>query len=108
MSLELPRPVATYMAAERAKDPELLISAFADDARVHDEGNDYRGTDGIKAWWQEAQLKYQYAVEPLDASISDDTVNVRARLTGNFPGSPAEVTFSFVTQSDRITSLSIG
>jgi len=107
MTLEVPRPVATYLAAEQAKDPDLLASTFADDSHVHDEDNDYRGLDAIKAWWQEAQVKYQYVVEPLDASVSGETVSVHTRLTGDFPGSPAEANYTFTIANDRITSLDI-
>jgi hypothetical protein len=30
MTLELPRPVATYLAAEKAKDTDMLVLCFAD------------------------------------------------------------------------------
>jgi ketosteroid isomerase-like protein len=50
ISLSLPRPVATYLAAVKAKDADMLALCFADDARVHDENSDYRGLDAIRAW----------------------------------------------------------
>src|SRR5438552_15030187 len=69
MSLEVPGPVATYLAAEKAKNSDLLALCFAEDALVHDEGRDYRGRDAIKSWKQEADAKYQYVMEPLAASV---------------------------------------
>jgi hypothetical protein len=51
---ELPIPVATYLAAEKTKDAEMLSLCFAADALVHDEGRDYRGLDAIKSWKREA------------------------------------------------------
>ena len=107
MILELPRPVATYLAAEKAKDTDMLVLCFADDALVHDEDRDYRGLDAIRAWKQEAEAKYQYVMEPLDASVSEDTVKLRARLTGNFPGSPLELDHTFTLANDKIISLEI-
>ena len=107
MSLKLPAPVAAYLAAEKAKNPEMLASCFASDALVHDEGLDYRGIDAIKSWKQKADAKYQYIMEPLDASVNEKTVKLRARLTGNFPGSPAELNFTFTLANDKITSLEI-
>ncbi len=107
LELELPGPVATYLTAEQAKDSDLLASSFADDAHVRDEENDYHGIDAITAWWREAQVKYQYVVEPLDASTKGETTTLRVRLTGSFPGSPVEVTYSFVVANDNITSLDI-
>src|SRR6266566_3352305 len=85
MSLKLPGPVAAYLAAEKAKNPEMLASCFANDALVHDEGQDYRGIDAIKSWKQKADAKYQYIMEPLDASVDEKTVKLRVRLAGNFP-----------------------
>jgi len=41
--LSLPKPVATYLAAVKAKNADMLALCFADDARVHDENRDYRG-----------------------------------------------------------------
>jgi hypothetical protein len=108
MTLELPRPVATYLAAEKAKDTDMLVLCFADDALVHDEDRDYRGLDAIRAWKQEAEVKYQYVMEPLDASVSGNTVKLRARLTGNFPGSPIELDHTFTLANDKIISLEIG
>jgi hypothetical protein len=103
----LPRPVARYLAAEKAKDVDMLALCFAGDALVHDEGRDYRGLDAIKSWKREADRKYQYVLEPLDASVSDETVRLRARLTGNFPGSPVELDYTFALANDRIASLEI-
>ena len=32
ISLKVPKPVASYLAAEKAKDAEMLFLCFADDA----------------------------------------------------------------------------
>jgi SnoaL-like domain len=71
------------LAAVKAKDAGMLALCFADDARVHDENSDYRGLDAIRAWKQETDAMYRYVMEPLDASISENTVKLRARLTGS-------------------------
>ena len=103
----LPTPVATYLAAEKAKDAEMLSVCFAADALVHDEGRDYPSLDAIKSWKREADRKYQFVLEPLDASVSGRTVKLRARLTGNFPGSPVERDHTFTLENDKIASLEI-
>jgi hypothetical protein len=108
MSLDLPDPVATYLAAEKAKDADMLALCFADDALVHDEGHDYRGVDAIRSWKREADAKYRYVLEPLDASVNDKTTRLRARLTGDFPGSPVELDFNFMLANNKISSLRIG
>jgi SnoaL-like domain len=105
--LGLPKPVAIYLAAVQAKDVDMLALCFADDARVHDENSDYRGLDAIKAWKRETDAKYRYVMEPLDASVSENTVKLRARLTGDFPGSPVELDYTFLLANDKISSLEI-
>ena len=47
MALDVPEPVAAYLAAEEAKDADALSSCFTDDGIVHDEGQDYRGREAI-------------------------------------------------------------
>lgn len=95
------------MAAETAKDADAQSLLFTEDARVHDENNDYRGRDAIRAWKKAAQAKYRYETETLDASSSGDTTTVHVRLSGNFPGSPVEVEFVFTLSGDKIASLVI-
>jgi len=56
---------------------------LCDDALVHDEGRDYRGLDAIRSWKQETHTKYKYVMEPLDASVSGKTVQLRARDGGH-------------------------
>ena len=107
MISKLPRPVLNFLSAEKAKSPVKLAECFAADGLVHDEGQDHRGTDAIKTWKKNADAKYQYAMELLDASASENTVKLRARLTGNFPGSPVELNFTFMLANDKITSLDI-
>lgn len=105
---KLPPPVVDYLTAVKAKDGEMFALCFTDDALVHDEGRDHRGLDAITAWMKETQTKYKYVIEPLDASVSGSTVKLRARLTGDFPGSPVDLDFRFMLAKDKITSLEIG
>jgi hypothetical protein len=104
----LSKLLVNYLAAVKAQDTEMFALCFTDDARVHDEGRDYTGLDAIKAWKNETQTKYKYEIEPLDASVSGNTVKLRVRLTGNFPGSPVDLDFTFMLANDKIASLEIG
>jgi uncharacterized protein (TIGR02246 family) len=107
MIVNVPAPVAEYLAAERAKNAEELAQCFADDAVVHDEGQHHRGKEAIRQWKEVADAKYQYVSEPLIASTEGDIVKVRARLTGDFPGSPVELIHVFQLANNRIQSLEI-
>ena len=108
MPLTLPRPVTKYIAAVDAKDSDMVALCFADDALVHDEGRNHRGLDAIRSWARKTQTKYKYVMEPLNASVSEETVKLRARLTGDFPGSPIELDYTFTIANGKITSLEIG
>ena len=105
--LKVPQPVADYLAAEQAKDAEKLALCFAEDAVVHDEGRDHRGRKAIQQWKEEADRKYRYILEPLDTSVAGDMVWVRARLTGDFPGSSVVLDHIFKLADDKIASLEI-
>ncbi len=108
MLAKLPQPVVNYLTAVKAQDMEMFTLCFTDDVRVHDEGRDYKGLDAIRAWKKETQTKYKYEIEPLDASVSGNSVEFRARLTGDFPGSPVDLDFKFMLANDKIASLEIG
>jgi ketosteroid isomerase-like protein len=107
MALSLPAPVTEYLAADKAKDPDRVARCFIEDALVHDENTDYRGIAAIRAWKQSTNAKYAYVVEPLAASVSGQTVKLRARLTGTFPGSPVELDYTFTLADGRIAVLEI-
>jgi|SRR5690348_13907059 hypothetical protein len=107
MSLALPKPIDAYLNAVDAKDVDMLALCFSDEAVVHDEGGVYRGLAAIKSWSEETQRKYKYTVEALDAALTGNTVRVRAKVTGCFPGSPIELDYLFTLANEKILSLKI-
>ena len=107
MPLNVPPVVAEYLSAERAKDASRLSLCFAENGVVRDEGRGRCGREAIRQWKEEVDAKYRYVSEALAASAHDDTVTVRARLTGDFPGSPVEVSQVFTLDGGKIVSLEI-
>lgn len=106
--MNLPAPIQTYFTALAPQDGAILAAAFTPDAIVHDEGHSHRGPEEIRLWWQAAKAKYRHSAEPLDlAEVGGKTV-VRARVSGDFPGSPALLTFTFGLTGPRIHDLRIG
>lgn len=108
MSIHLPRPIDLYVTAESSGDVEALSECFAPDATVRDEGRTYQGLAAIKRWKAQTTKKYGPTVTPLEVANRDGKTVLEARLTGNFPGSPVIVGFTFVLKHDRIASLEIG
>ena len=85
-----------------------MVACFAPDAAVRDEGRDIIGTDAIHAWVRETDAKYRIAAEPLECSIDGKRTVVLVKVTGTFPGSPANLTFRFGLSGDgRISSLEV-
>jgi ketosteroid isomerase-like protein len=107
MSIDLPTPIALYVAAENRGDADALAKCFAEDAVVRDEGRTIKGLDAIKRWKTETTKKYRHTVEPLASVQKDGKIIVTNRLTGNFPGSPIELRFIFELDGDKIASLEI-
>ena len=107
MSVDLPTPIAIYIAAENRGDTEALAQCFAEHAAVRDEGQTIEGLAAIKQWMAETKRKYQHTIEPLASAQKDDQTVVTNRLTGNFPGSPIELRFIFQLEGDKIASLEI-
>jgi hypothetical protein len=107
MPIDLPTPIAVYIAAENEGDTEALARCFAENAVVRDEGKTIIGLAAIKRWKAETGKKYQHTVEPLASVQKDGKTIVTNRLTGNFPGSPIELRFIFGLDGEKIVSLEI-
>jgi hypothetical protein len=107
-TMQLPRPIQTYFTARAPQDGDMLVAAFAPDAIVHDEGRDHLGSQAIRDWWVAAKAKYRHHAEPIDVVHTPRETVVRAVVTGDFPGSPAVLTFTFGLVGDLISDLRIG
>lgn len=106
--MELHAAVQNYFDADKANQIEVLIELFADDAVVHDEGRIHEGRDAIRGWWRSAKNRYHHVAEPIDATTTWEGMRVRAKVTGDFPGSPATLLFRFALSGDKIRKLVIG
>jgi ketosteroid isomerase-like protein len=107
MLTELPKPIAAYIAAENGDDVEVLAQCFTDSAVVRDEGQTIKGLAAIKQWKTDTKRKYQHTIEALRSVQMGDTTVVTSRLSGNFPGSPVTVDFTFQLKDNKIASLEI-
>jgi hypothetical protein len=103
MSIHLPPAIALYVKAENSGDVEALSECFAPNATVRDESRSYHGLAAIKEWKAETKKKYNHTVTPLEIA---GTV-LKAKLAGDFPGSPVTLEFRFVLEGGKIVSLEI-
>jgi hypothetical protein len=102
MTLTLSKNLDRYFAAQNAHDAEGMVACFAPDAKVKDEGQEYAGRDEILGWKKETIAKYGISIEPLHVTERDETTTVVAKVSGNFPGSPAELTYDFGLAPDGL------
>jgi hypothetical protein len=103
--MTLPPPIVIYFTAE---DGDTFAKAFTQDAEVLDEGQTHHGPEAIRAWWQAAKAKYRHRAEPLDMTEANGKTVVSAKVSGDFPGSPIVLRFSFGLQGALIRELGIG
>ena len=108
MSIDLAPPIDLYVKAENSGDVRLLADCFSSDATVRDEEHTYTGLASIQHWKAETKKKYSHTVEPLQVTHRDGKTILKAKLAGNFPGSPVTLNFSFVLHGGKIASLEIG
>ena len=108
VSIRLPAALSVYVKAENSGDVGLLAECFAADATVRDESRTYRGLPAIREWKAATKTKYNHTVTPLEVTRRDAATVMKARLDGDFPGSPVTLEFRFVVEAGKIDSLEIG
>ena len=104
---QLPHPIADFVAANNAMDPQRIAAAFNPNATVVDEGHLRRGRAEIAAWAGDYVARYQSTMEPTGVVQTGDTHVVRAIVRGTFPGSPIALDFHFLLQGGAIESLEV-
>jgi len=104
MSINLPKPIAAYFAAENAG---ALARCFASNGVVHDEGRSFTGRAAIERWNATARAKYHHTVVPLSATDGDGVIVVLCQVAGDFPGSPVALQHVFRLDDEAIASLEI-
>src|SRR5262247_1208655 len=102
MNIQMPDSIATFFAVSNGADISAVAQCFAATAVVSDEAHMHQGHEPIRAWLLEAQRKYAYTAEPLDIVHRNSAFTVRARVSGNFPGSPVELKHVFRLADGKI------
>jgi ketosteroid isomerase-like protein len=98
----------TFVAATNNHDGAALTACFVEDGVVHDEGATHRGHAAIRAWFEDVVRKYRFTIVVTDAETSYDETVLTTRVTGDFPGSPIELSYCLNIGDDKIRGLSIG
>ena len=111
LAKHLPQAIRRFL---READPQHranahdLLSAFAPDATVIDDGKTYTGHDEIHRWREAETSEYTYTVEVSHVEEFDDThYVVTSHLEGDFPGGVVDLIYRFTLADDLIAHLKI-
>ena len=107
MSLELPSPIAAYVAANAQLDVNGMLKPFAVDAVVHDNGAVLRGHAELRSLFEEAVVPVKAIFTPETARHEDGQVVVEGPARGDFKGSPIRFTYRFTLENGTIKALEI-
>ena len=109
MASSVPDVITRYFAAQAARDFDTLLTLFADDAVVIDEGRTRRGASEIRVWRETAAAAYEYTTELRGVTASGEGMYVaQVHLEGNFPGGSVDLRYRFTIDGDAIRELEIG
>ena len=109
MTIELPTPVAAYVAANARLDVNGMIEPFAPDAVILDVGlgKRFAGHAELRTLFEEEVVPARAIFTPDTAHQEDGQVVVEGPAHGDFPGSPIRFTYNFTLQSGAIKALEI-
>jgi len=107
MSLELPTPIAAYVAANARLDVDGMLKPFMADAVLRDNGAVLRGHAEIQHLFEEAVVPVKAIFTPNTVRHEDGQVVVEGPAHGTFPGSPLRFTYRFTLENDAIKALEI-
>ena len=105
---QLAPAIQAYIAATNTRDTSAVAQWFADDANVFDEGEHQVGPAAIARWMEDTARRYQPRVEGLNVQHRTGKVLVSNVVSGNFPGSPLELRYTFrLNEQGKISRLDI-
>lgn len=107
MQIDLPLPIAAYMAAKARLDPDAMLIPFANDAVVLDERRTHRGRAAIREWIMQAAIAAKAIPTVRAMAIDGGDHIVTAEISGDFPGSPVMLDFRFTLVDEHIARLEI-
>lgn len=107
MSLELPSPIAAYVAANARLDVDGMLRPFTADAVLRDNGAVLRGQPELRRLFEEAVVAVKAIFTPDALRHEEGHVVVEGPAHGDFKGSPIRFTYRFTLENDAITALEI-
>lgn len=107
MTLELPSPIAAYVAANARLDVDGMLTPFAADAVLRDNGVILRGRAELRHLFEDGVVAVKAIFTPDTVRHEDGQVVVEGPAHGDFKGSPIRFTYRFTLENDVIKVLEI-
>jgi len=107
MMIKLPSIIEAFVHGKNNHDSEAVVACFTNDAVVHDEGQEFRGTAAIKKWLDASIAKYKFTLTAKKLVDFDKETVLTAEVSGDFEGSPVPLDFHFTIREGKIDRLSI-
>ena len=107
MPLELPPPIAAYVAANARLDVDAMLRPFAADAVLRDNGKVFSGHAEIRRLLEEAVAHVKAIFTPDSLRQEDGRIVLEGLAHGDFKGSPIRFTYRFTLEGDAIQAVEI-
>ena len=107
MSLELPPPIAAYVAANARLDVDAMLRPFTADAVLRDNGAVLQGHAELRRLFEEAVVAVKAIFTPDTVRHEGDQIVLEGPAHGEFKGSPIRFTYRFTLENHAIKALEI-
>ncbi|WP_420136884.1 hypothetical protein [Sphingomonas sp.] len=105
--MNMPARLQTNCADDARQDPAIAGKPFSDMAAVRGGPTVYAGRTAVFAWFERAIPTASAIAAPRAIRSAANEHHITAEVAGDFPGSPALLTFHFVIRDDQIAELEI-
>lgn len=107
MTTSLPKPIAAFIEANAQLSIDQMLTPFAADAVLSDNGRVHRGHAALRALFVAEVIAVRAIFTPDAVRYEGTDVVLEGRAHGDFEGSPLRFTYRFTLEGDAITSLRI-
>lgn len=105
MSIDLPTPIAAFIAANARLDVDGMLKPFRRDAVFIDNGKRFEGPAAIRKLFDEEVVPVKAIFTPESRRDEAGQVVLEGPAHGDFPGSPLRFTYRFTLAHGAIATL---
>lgn len=105
--MNLPKVITDLVTAQNNFDSVAYANCFSETAVVFDEGRTHNGRKEVEQWIADANERYEAVMKPVSFEEKETESILKAEVSGNFPGSPALLSYHLEIAGELIQSLKI-